>query len=166
MKEPGYPVVYGQNSVTSMHEYPLGGSLDRYKTRTRTTSQYVNESIWSEFCTYLYYFALQREFIVPTFDIVPIPKQGLMVKFLVLTKTNIQGIPQFAQKAWESSSIFCGSCRHNLHLLCFPRRWFLTSLLTSFAESALLLDTFLLRTFLLVPEMPKFLKWIPLQCRQ
>ena len=37
VKEPGYPLVYGQNSVTSMHEYPLGGSLDRYKTRTRTT---------------------------------------------------------------------------------------------------------------------------------
>ena len=37
VKEPGYPVVYGQNSVTSMHDYSLVGSLGRYKTRTRTT---------------------------------------------------------------------------------------------------------------------------------
>ena len=52
---------------------------------------------------YLNYFALQREFIVVKFDIVqlivPIPKQGLMVKFQGSTKTSIQGIPQFAQKA-------------------------------------------------------------------
>ena len=35
---------------------------------------------------YLNYFALQREFIVVKFDIVPIPKQGLMVKFQGSTK--------------------------------------------------------------------------------
>lgn len=48
---------------------------------------------------YLNYFALQRELIVVKFDIVPIPKQGLMVKFQGSTKTSIQGIPQLAQKA-------------------------------------------------------------------